>query len=58
MRHGKGVLYYKDNGYYEGEFVENRRHGKGKRTYLNGDYYLGDFDNDEVKKNIFCFSLL
>ena len=46
MENGKGKIIFKDNGVYEGYFVDGAMHGKGKYTYPNGrDYIVQNFEN-------------
>jgi hypothetical protein len=48
MRSGHGVLYFKDGGYYEGEWKEDKMNGFGKLYYENGAIaYEGHWENDE-----------
>ncbi len=44
---GYGIGFYKDKGYYIGNWSDNMRHGTGKHFYKNGDIYLGEFVNDK-----------
>ena len=44
LRHGKGILYYKNgNIKYEGEFFNDKFEGNGKYIFENGEYYIGKF---------------
>ena len=44
LRHGKGILYYKNgNIKYEGDFVNDKYEGNGKYIWENGEYYIGQF---------------
>jgi antitoxin component YwqK of YwqJK toxin-antitoxin module len=35
-RNGEGVFYYKDGGYYEGQWKDNKMNGFGKLYYESG----------------------
>lgn len=41
LRHGQGVLTWRDGGRYEGEWLEDQRHGEGVMVYANGNCYTG-----------------
>ena len=46
LRHGKGILYYKNNTIlYDGEFVKDKYEGKGKYIWEDGEYYIGEYLN-------------
>lgn len=36
-------MFYVDNSYYDGDFVEDERTGKGHIVYANQDVYTGDW---------------
>ena len=45
IRHGEGVMYYKNWGEkYDGEWINDNRAGRGTLTFNNGDTYSGDFN--------------
>jgi hypothetical protein len=47
MRHGRGKYFYKDGGYYDGEWVHNKMQGHGKLYYKSGKIaYDGKWSND------------
>ena len=41
QRHGIGVLIYKTNRVYEGEWFNDYREGIGYEKYTNGNVYFG-----------------
>jgi len=49
--HGQGIMKYND-GFYEGEFIHDKREGKGKKTWTDGpskgDVYDGEWKNDKM----------
>lgn len=47
MREGYGTFYYKDGGYYQGEWKQNLMNGNG-RLYYDNDHlaYEGQWYND------------
>lgn len=45
LPHGRGTLFMKNGGRYEGEFVDGDLHGKGVYLYANGNKYVGNFSN-------------
>jgi len=47
MRHGQGILTYKNGSVYEGEWYSGMKCGKGKMTYSSGNYYEGEWDNNK-----------
>lgn len=48
MEHGKGKIIFKDNGIYEGCFVNGEMNGRGKYTYPNGrDYIIQNYENNK-----------
>tara|TARA_B100001093_G_scaffold370448_1_gene355423 strand:+ start:239 stop:1579 length:1341 start_codon:yes stop_codon:yes gene_type:complete len=44
---GNGIL-KKNNGIYDGEFLNNKKHGKGKMIYENGEIYDGEWFGDII----------
>lgn len=47
-RNGEGTFYYKDGGYYQGQWKENMMNGFGKLYYDSGDLaYDGQWYKDE-----------
>lgn len=46
-RHGKGTLYQKDGGIYEGYWTDGHRTGRGRAIFPNGEAYDGDWKNDK-----------
>ena len=42
-RHGLGVMVYRKNRVYEGQWADDYREGKGMERYSNGNKYEGDF---------------
>ena len=48
-RNGKGLFYYKDGSYYDGNWKDNRMHGKGSlfdcngRLLYEGGWYMDNF---------------
>ena len=47
MRHGKGVLTYKNGSVYDGLWERGMKWGQGKMTYASGNYYDGDWSNNK-----------
>lgn len=47
-RHGLGVILYKTNRIYEGEWEHDLREGKGYEQYQNGNVYFGEFVNGKA----------
>lgn len=48
MRNGYGTFYYKDGGYYQGEWKQNLMNGHGKLYYDHDRLaYDGQWYNDE-----------
>ena len=49
--HGHEIMKYND-GFYEGEFIYDKREGKGKKTWTDGpskgDVYDGEWKNDKM----------
>ena len=58
MRQGKGRYVFKptregegeelSGGFYEGEFVDNKKHGAGEKTFPDGSKYVGAFAEDQM----------
>lgn len=48
QRHGNGVFYYRDGGYYDGRWKQNMMNGYGKLFYETGKLaYEGQWYQDE-----------
>jgi hypothetical protein len=47
LKHGKGIMYFKDGSMYEGNYWKDKRHGNGKMEYKNGTTYTGEWRNDQ-----------
>ena len=48
LRHGQGILFYVDGGFYDGEWKFNKMDGKGKLFYINGQLaYEGQWKDDK-----------
>jgi uncharacterized membrane protein YkoI len=43
LREGYGVMVYRKNRVYEGQWAADQRHGKGYERYSNSNTYEGDF---------------
>ena len=41
MRHGQGILNYKNGSVYEGQWERGMKWGTGKMTYASGNFYEG-----------------
>lgn len=41
LRHGKGVITYKNDRVYEGQWLNDKRHGMGFERFTNGNIYEG-----------------
>merc|ERR1719229_67489 len=46
LKHGKGILYYRNGDQYEGMFADNLRSGHGVLLCRNGDRFEGDWKFD------------
>ena len=47
-KHGRGVYYYINGDFYEGDWVNDKRKGKGKLLMDDGSEFTGDFNHDTV----------
>jgi len=47
LRHGYGMLVWKNNDRYEGHFENDMKHGSGVFNWSNGDIYSGDYAKDK-----------
>ena len=48
MKNGPGKLYFKDGGFYDGDWFNNKMDGYGKLHYENGQIaYEGEWRDDE-----------
>lgn len=47
LRHGEGILKYKNGSIYEGQWAYGQKSGKGKMTYASGNYYDGEWKNNK-----------
>ena len=36
MKHGEGILYYEDGGWYEGQWLNDKMNGYGRLVYQSG----------------------
>lgn len=48
QREGYGVMVYRKNRIYEGQWLNDVRHGKGYERYSNGNTYEGNFINGKA----------
>ncbi|CAI2380924.1 unnamed protein product [Moneuplotes crassus] len=48
IRHGFGVMIYKNGRLYEGQWISNKRNGKGYERYKNNNIYEGDFKDGKA----------
>jgi radial spoke head protein 1 len=58
MRQGKGRYVFKptqegeehalSGGFYDGDFVDNKKHGAGEKTFPDGSKYVGAFAEDQI----------
>lgn len=47
MANGVGIMMYKGENVYTGQFVDTKRHGVGEFRWRNGNTYIGEWDNDK-----------
>ena len=47
MRHGKGIVRFKDGSVYSGDIKRERIEGEGTWCYKDGSQYAGSFRNGE-----------
>ena len=45
LRHGKGLLCYKNKSKYIGDWINDKVEGNGKNIDVNGNYYIGEWKN-------------
>lgn len=48
MKHGRGIFYWSDKEYYDGEFNENKIEGYGVHYWEDGSHYKGNWLNFEM----------
>jgi hypothetical protein len=47
LRHGHGVLKYRNGSVYEGDWEKGMKCGQGKMTYNSGNFYDGTWKNNK-----------
>ena len=53
QRNGKGIFYFKDGGYYEGEWENDMKNNTGKMIYDNGSVYEGEWEDDNYRYGLY-----
>ena len=46
VKHGKGIMTYKNGNVYDGSWKNNTKNGNGVFTWSNGNQYIGDWKNN------------